>query len=218
VTVTRTFSTASLVAFQALLFATAPDALGADAASASEPAARADASKDSGKDRPIQPNDKLTISLDGLDGPGRTTVFKLVVDEQGRLKLPYLKEPIAAKGLTREKLQAAINKAYDDAGLIQNANSNVDVLGKDADAGRVVRPKDRLTISIRDLESPGKETIIKAVVDDGGKIALPYVKDPIRAKDLTCNKIEEAVVAAYRDAQLINDAVVKVVIATEPKP
>ena len=67
------------------------------------------------------------------------------------------------------------------------------------------------------MEAPGKDTIIKAVVDDKGEISLPYVKEPVRVKDLTCAKVEEAVAKAYRDARLIVETVVKVVIAKDAK-
>ena len=218
----KTFSIAALVASQLLFSAIAPGAFGADAPAAPAPATRADQGKgaenNSEKDRTIQPKDKLTVSLEGLDAPGRAAVFKLVVDERGLLKLPYVKEPLTAKGLTPKQLQAAIDKAYSDAALLQVANSSVSVEpGKDTDSDRVVRPKDRLTISVRDLEAPGKDTIIKAVVDDKGDITLPYVKEPVRVKDLTCAKVEEAVAKAYRDARLIVETVVKVVIAKDAK-
>jgi protein involved in polysaccharide export with SLBB domain len=181
-------------------------------AAPAEPGSAAD------NDRAIQANDRLTISIDGLDGPDRATVFKPVVDEKGQVKLPYLKQRLTAKGLTRKQLQAAIDKAYRDSGLVEAANSSVGVVpSKPGEKPRVVRPKDRLTIAIRDLKAPGKETIIKATADEKGHISLPYV-GPIAAGDLTGDELEDAIIKAYRDAALIQEAVVKVTFAPEQKP
>ena len=213
---TNTSARAALLTSLALFSAPA-----ADVAAASPPAERADQGADAGKDRAIQPKDQLMISLDGLEGdvPNRATVLKPVVDEKGQIKLPYLKEPVTATGLTCGKLQAAIDKAYRDARMVQNANTRVSVVsGKDPEAQRVIRPKDRLTISVRDLEAPNKDTIIKALVDDKGEVKLPYVKEPVRAGDLTCNKLEDAIGQAYRDARIIEQTIVKVAFAKEQKP
>jgi len=46
---------------------------------------------------------------------------KADVDPKGEVTLPLLSKPVPARGLTPEKLEAAIVKAYNRDGLIANA-------------------------------------------------------------------------------------------------
>ena len=82
---------------------------------------------------------------------------------------------------------------------------------KEPEKERVIQPKDKLTVSVGDLEAPNADTIVKVVVGDKGDITLPYLKKPVKAKGLTCRKLEGEIVKAYHDAQMLNQANVKVV-------
>jgi protein involved in polysaccharide export with SLBB domain len=87
--------------------------------------AMADENRAADKDRVIRPNDELTVSVNGLDGPNRVTALKRVVDDKGEIKLPQVKEPLKTKGLTCRKLEEAVDKAYRDAKLIETADAKV---------------------------------------------------------------------------------------------
>jgi protein involved in polysaccharide export with SLBB domain len=70
---------------------------------------------------------------------------------------------------------------------------------------------DILTISISDLQGPGIETVKQARVSESGNISLPYIEQ-IRAEGLTEIGLEQAIVSAYRAANLIEQATVSVVV------
>ncbi len=72
----------------------------------------------------IKVDDRLEVAIFDLQGPGIKTVVKQTVDKKGEIKLPYLNR-VTAKGLTCEKLEAAIKKAYRDANLITDADVSV---------------------------------------------------------------------------------------------
>jgi protein involved in polysaccharide export with SLBB domain len=87
---------------------------------------------------------------------------------------------------------------------------------KDKEKQQVIQAGDKLTVTIDDLQGPGVQTSIKAVVDKKGDITLPLVNN-VAAKGLTCAKLEQAIVKAYRDAKLIQQANVSVKFRTEEK-
>ncbi|HWE97098.1 MAG TPA: polysaccharide biosynthesis/export family protein [Tepidisphaeraceae bacterium] len=70
---------------------------------------------------------------------------------------------------------------------------------------------DLLSISISDLVGPGQETVKTARVTESGNISLPYL-GPVRAEGLTEIELEQAIVQAYRDANLIQNATVTVTV------
>jgi protein involved in polysaccharide export with SLBB domain len=89
----------------------------------------------------ISPNDLLAITLSDLNGPNTETIKQSRVTESGNISLPFLKEPIRAKGLTEIQLEQAIVEAYRQAQLIQQANVSVTVLearGRSFDIGGAV--------------------------------------------------------------------------------
>jgi protein involved in polysaccharide export with SLBB domain len=76
----------------------------------------------------------------------------------------------------------------------------------------VIGKNDLLSISITDLVGPGIESVRQARVTESGKISMPLVP-PISASGLTEAQLEQAIVAAYRDANLISNAQVSVTVA-----
>jgi protein involved in polysaccharide export with SLBB domain len=83
------------------------------------------------------------------------------------------------------------------------------------DVDRALRVGDPLAVSIRDLETPGKNTLVEVNVNDDGQIALPLLQKPVPAEGLTMEKLREAVVQAYRQARLSQNA--KVTIKLRPE-
>ena len=80
--------------------------------------------QDAEKNPVIKVDNRLEVTVLDLQGPGIKTVVRQTVDKKGEIKLPYLNQ-VAAKGLTCDKLEAAIKKAYRDANLIADANVSV---------------------------------------------------------------------------------------------
>lgn len=70
---------------------------------------------------------------------------------------------------------------------------------------------DILTISISDLQGPGIETVKQTRVSESGNISLPYIGQ-VRSEGLTEIELEREIVAAYRAANLIEQATVSVVV------
>jgi Polysaccharide biosynthesis/export protein len=89
---------------------------------------------------------------------------------------------------------------------------------KDPEKDRAIQAKDKLTVSISDLEKPNEDTVVKVVADEKGEITLPHLKNPVKAKGLTCQKLEGVIVKAYRDANILYKANVKVAFRKDPKP
>lgn len=72
-------------------------------------------------------NDFIAISITDLIGPNIESVVQKRVSESGKISLPLVGQ-IQAAGLTEAQLESAINQAYKDAGLIQNATVSVTVV------------------------------------------------------------------------------------------
>jgi protein involved in polysaccharide export with SLBB domain len=70
------------------------------------------------------------------------------------------------------------------------------------ESDRVLGVGDPVVVSIRDLEAPGKNTLVEVSVNEDGQITLPLLPKPVPAKGLTTEKLQEAVVQAYRKARL----------------
>lgn len=73
-----------------------------------------------------------------------------------------------------------------------------------------ISPNDLLDITLSDLNGPNTETRKAARVSESGNIGLPFLKEPIRAAGLTEIQLERAIVDAYKNAQLIENANVSV--------
>jgi protein involved in polysaccharide export with SLBB domain len=74
----------------------------------------------------------------------------------------------------------------------------------------VIGRNDLLQVSIGDLVAPNVETQKVMRVSESGNISLPLIP-PIKAMGLTEAQLEQAIVQAYRDANLIQNATVSVV-------
>lgn len=75
-----------------------------------------------------------------------------------------------------------------------------------------IGPNDLLSVSITDLVGPGVETVKQQRVSESGNISLPLIGQ-IRAEGLTEAELEKVVQQAYRDANLIQNAQVSVIVA-----
>jgi len=75
-----------------------------------------------------------------------------------------------------------------------------------------ISPNDLIQIQISDLTGPNTETVKQSRVTESGNISLPVLKDSIHAAGLSEIQLERAIVAAYKNAQLIENATVSVTV------
>jgi polysaccharide biosynthesis/export protein len=72
-------------------------------------------------------NDYVAILITDLVAPNVESVVQKRISESGMVSLPLIGQ-IQAAGLTEAQLESAVNQAYKDRGLIQNATVSVSVL------------------------------------------------------------------------------------------
>ena len=89
---------------------------------------------------------------------------------------------------------------------------------KEAEKEPAIQAKDKLTVSVSDLEAPNRDTVVNVAVDEKGEVTLPHLKKPLKAKGLTCKKLEREIVKAYNAANILKEANVKVVFRKDSKP
>jgi polysaccharide biosynthesis/export protein len=73
-----------------------------------------------------------------------------------------------------------------------------------------ISPNDQLAITLSDINGPNTETVRRAQVTESGDISLPYLEQAIHAAGMTEIQLEQAIVQAYRNANLIQRAQVSV--------
>jgi protein involved in polysaccharide export with SLBB domain len=76
-----------------------------------------------------------------------------------------------------------------------------------------ISPNDLIQIQISDLTGPNTETVKTARITESGNISLPVLKDSIHAAGLSEIQLERAIIGAYKNAQLIENATVTVTVA-----
>jgi len=78
-------------------------------------------------DYTLSKNDLISLSITDLVAPNIETIKNMRISESGKISLPLIGQ-IQAAGLTESQLETAIQQAYRDANLIQNATVSVTVL------------------------------------------------------------------------------------------
>jgi polysaccharide export outer membrane protein len=76
----------------------------------------------------------------------------------------------------------------------------------------VIGKNDLITVSITDLVGPGVETVKSSRVSESGNVSLPMVGQ-VKAAGETEAQLEQSIVKAYRDANIIQNATVSVTVA-----
>jgi protein involved in polysaccharide export with SLBB domain len=74
-----------------------------------------------------------------------------------------------------------------------------------------ITSNDLLAITLSDINGPNTETVKQTRVTESGYIGLPYL-EPIRAAGLTEIQLEQKIIQAYKDANLIQHAQVSVTV------
>ena len=75
-----------------------------------------------------------------------------------------------------------------------------------------ISANDLLAISLSDINGPNTETVKQTRVTESGNISLPYLENPLHAAGLTEIQLEQAIIQAYRAANLIQHAQVSVTV------
>jgi len=75
-----------------------------------------------------------------------------------------------------------------------------------------ISPNDLLAISLSDIQGPNTETVKQTRVSESGNISLPYLDHPLHAAGVTEIQLEQAIIQAYREANLIQHAQVSVTV------
>jgi len=144
------------------------------------------------------------------------------VDENLQVSLPIVGR-LSFKGLTLPQVADAVKRAYHDGNLIMNAQ--VSATRMESGTGPSVRPGpiaagDFLRIEIGDLEGPGVVKTLTPTVPQDGVVALPKLKKGLQMIGLSEPDAEVAVKMAYREAQLMPNAMITVqkIAAKETAP
>ena len=75
-----------------------------------------------------------------------------------------------------------------------------------------ISQNDLLAITLSDIQGPNTETVKQARVTESGNISLPFLDNPIHAAGLTEIQLEQVIVQAYKNANLIQHAQVSVTV------
>jgi protein involved in polysaccharide export with SLBB domain/beta-lactamase regulating signal transducer with metallopeptidase domain len=112
------------------------------------------------------PDDLLSVSITDLVGPGVETVKQARVSETGSISLPIV-GVLSVKGLSAPEAEKTIAKAYQDAGVLKNAQVSVSV----------VDARQRLFSVLGNVQKPGQYAIaasdfrlLDAVALSGGRV------------------------------------------------
>jgi hypothetical protein len=84
--------------------------------------------------------------------------------------------------------------------------------GPRLESAKLVKQGDIVKVSVSDLEGPGLETSIRVIIGPDGKLRLPQLKDELNVRGLNEGQIQAVVRDAYRQAQRLDQADVKVEI------
>jgi polysaccharide export outer membrane protein len=126
--------------------------------------------------------------------------------EMGRYQNTPLQKPILTS-------LSSIDRSIDDPeAQFVNATDvtpeDLEVVAKDY----VIGKNDLVNVSVTDLVGPGVETTKTTRVSESGNISLPLIGQ-VHAEGLTEAQLEQAIIDAYRNANLIQSAQVSVTVA-----
>jgi protein involved in polysaccharide export with SLBB domain len=159
----------------------------------------------------IQPGDWLRLSVDDLLAQNKTAVVISRVNADGTADFPMLGF-IAVAGMSDSEAQLQAGKAYKAANIIADPHVMVRriYLGRPGDpAPGPVHPFDLVRIDVMDLQAAGLSATTIGRVSSDGRIGPPQLGS-IKIADLTDAAAAKVISKAYRDAQMIPGAYVKV--------
>jgi RNA polymerase sigma factor (sigma-70 family) len=178
---------------------------------ASAPPATVPTSQPEPTDDKIRPNERLRITISDLASQGENATMRPRVDPSGRISLPLVGQ-IRVGGDVPSGAEAAISTAYHDANLITHAQVSVEFYERGSKISILSGPfqiGDHALLDVESLEGMGVKPTKLCVVDANGAINVPVVGN-VKVVGLTEFETEKAIADAYRSAQLITAAEVRV--------
>ena len=116
---------------------------------------------------PIENGEALTITFKGIptkDINDHNGVYR--VDDQGSVKMPYLKGRIRAKGMTVSKLERMIVDLYKSAGVYPEVTITIQKIGD--------QPQPKVTIAGKRAGKPGQYDFVRDMtLSDAVAIGVP---------------------------------------------
>jgi polysaccharide biosynthesis/export protein len=125
--------------------------------------------------------------------------------EMGRYKTTPLQKPILSSLSSIDRSIDDPNEEFVNATDVQP--KDLVVVAKDY----VIGKNDLVNVSVTDLVGPGVETTKVTRVSESGNVSLPLIGQ-VKAEGLTEAQLEQAIVDAYRNASLIQNAQVSVTV------
>jgi protein involved in polysaccharide export with SLBB domain len=189
--------------------ATAPSTRPADPATGGDAAAAAD---------PIVPGDLLVIAYPELSPPGTDYLRPSRVSADGSITVPVAGD-LKVSGLTLAAAENAINRALRETRVIAHPAVSIDRHERAAAASVAPGPVaagDVLRVSIWEIAGPGVETVRTLHVSAAGEVGLPLLGQT-KLAGLTEAAAEAAVVKAYADARMVQQAIVSVLRVKPPQ-
>lgn len=165
----------------------------------------------------VATNDLLIVSIAGLNAPGVFTRQAVRVDAKGRLSLYHIGE-IEVGGLSLRAAEQAIDAAYKNAKVIDQAHASIDRAetgDKATVKSGVITPGELVRVMVLEVEGPGVETLWLLHVSPTGDVGLPALGQT-HVAGMTEAEAAFAINKAYGDAGVIVGAVVGVLrVASE---
>ena len=161
-----------------------------------------------------RPNDLLSIEIPDLISKG--SEFESRVDPQGMILVPYV-DQLAVGGQSMSQIEATINTAFRNRGLIRDAKAHVIQIEDAAHASITFAPiaeGDHVRIRIWDLEENGKATAIEGAITHGSFV-LPRVKS-VSLVGQTEAQATRTIMDAYRAMQFLTNPIVEVLRVAPP--
>jgi len=159
----------------------------------------------------IENRDLLRIRIEGLH-PGPPPAEKWVrIDDDGLASLPYIGGQ-KLTGLTTAAAEAALAKAFREAGIVQNAQIDVRRIeaGSRVSANLAKLNKgDLVAVSVDDLTGPGVTSEFRAHVGADGELPVPLIGAP-KVDGLSQIQAERAIAKEFQNRGVVRNAMVGV--------
>jgi hypothetical protein len=75
-----------------------------------------------------------------------------------------------------------------------------------APADYIIKSGDVVKVTVCDLEGPGLNTTVRAIITPDGALKLPWVDEPVTVRGLTELQAQSAISDAYEKAKVLNSA------------
>jgi protein involved in polysaccharide export with SLBB domain len=156
--------------------------------------------------------DLIEIELPDLGAPGKSLVVPKQVGTDGTISLPYSSKPLPVNSKTNGEIERAITAEYEAQGVSRQAQAHVRrlrVAGTGGATPGLIAPYDLLRIGISELTGPSSTTILIGRVGGDGTVNVPFT-GPQKIGGMTDQQAEKAIAAGYRNAHVIQNAIVTV--------